>query len=424
MSFTDKEIAYLTSQPFGRLATVGAAGDPHVVPVGLHYNPELGTIDIGGIGLGRSRKYRDARARPRVAIVVDDLDPDDPTAPRGIEIRGTAEALARGGRALGGPVADELIRITPTRIVSWGIEEHWQAGPFARSVPAADRPTEGSHSRTEESHDRGESPMDELTHEITAAAPARLLYDLVADVVAAPRYFPTHLHAEVVGEPAGNRDLVARWVIDNGAVRGWRLWRTQDTDNLVIAFEHETPKPPLSAMRGEWRFEETAGGTRIRVRHSFGLAPGTDPAAAGKVAAQLDGNVPRQLAQIAELAGRIDALRAATVTDEQSVRIAAPRAEVESRAAGLLTEDAGWIHVTPSEGHLVLKQHTGLAPHLHSATGSCHFTEEAGGTTVRLRRTLTLTPEATPEDIATARKQLHTDLHAQLTALTALIPAP
>lgn len=142
MIFTDKEIEYLTSQPFGRLATVGPHGDPHVVPVGLHYNPELATIDIGGLNLGRSRKYRDVRARPRVAFVVDDVDPADPTAPRGIEIRGLAEALAEGGRRLGDQVARELIRITPTRVVSWGIEANWQAGPYARSVSPDHRRTE------------------------------------------------------------------------------------------------------------------------------------------------------------------------------------------------------------------------------------------------------------------------------------------
>ncbi|NGO71625.1 PPOX class F420-dependent oxidoreductase [Streptomyces sp. SB3404] len=151
MVFTDKEIGYLTTQPFGRLATVGPHGDPHVVPVGLHYNPEAQTIDICGLGLGRSRKYRDVRHRPLVAFVVDDVTPGDPAAPRGIEIRGVAEALAEGGRRYGEAVADELIRITPTRVVSWGIEESWQAGPRARSVPARrPRPAHLPRPRTEE----------------------------------------------------------------------------------------------------------------------------------------------------------------------------------------------------------------------------------------------------------------------------------
>ena len=48
-------------------------------------------------------------------------------------------------------------------------------------------------------------------------------------------------------------------------------------EKLVIAFQHETPKAPLSFMRGEWRFEETAdGGTLITVAHRFDLVDGLD----------------------------------------------------------------------------------------------------------------------------------------------------
>ncbi|HZC04517.1 MAG TPA: PPOX class F420-dependent oxidoreductase [Ktedonobacterales bacterium] len=119
-SFSEAEIAYIKSQRLGRLATVNAAGEPHVVPVGFRYNPATDTIDIGGHGIGGSRKYRDATARPMVAFVVDDVLP--PWQPRGIEIRGRAEALATGGKAIMAAFDDELIRITPTRIVGWGIE--------------------------------------------------------------------------------------------------------------------------------------------------------------------------------------------------------------------------------------------------------------------------------------------------------------
>ncbi|RBQ20509.1 PPOX class F420-dependent oxidoreductase [Spongiactinospora rosea] len=133
--FTDKEIAYLNGQRIGRLATAGADGAPHNVPVGVHYNAELDTIDIGGFALAGSRKYRDVLANPKVAFVVDDVVAFDPWVARGIEIRGLATAYAEGGRAAGFP-AEELIRIVPTRIVSWGIEAHWQTGFHSRRVPA------------------------------------------------------------------------------------------------------------------------------------------------------------------------------------------------------------------------------------------------------------------------------------------------
>jgi pyridoxamine 5'-phosphate oxidase family protein len=130
--FTDKEIAYLTGQQIGRLATVGADCQPHNVPVGVHYNAELDTIDIGGMNLGASRKYRDVLGNPRVSFVVDDVESFDPWVARGIEIRGRARTCTGGAAA--GFAADEMIRVVPTRIISWGIEDHWSAGYHARDV--------------------------------------------------------------------------------------------------------------------------------------------------------------------------------------------------------------------------------------------------------------------------------------------------
>jgi pyridoxamine 5'-phosphate oxidase family protein len=60
-AFTPAEIAYLQSQRLGRLATVGPDGQPHVVPVGFHYNPELDTIDIGGHDFAKRKKFRDVQ---------------------------------------------------------------------------------------------------------------------------------------------------------------------------------------------------------------------------------------------------------------------------------------------------------------------------------------------------------------------------
>jgi pyridoxamine 5'-phosphate oxidase family protein len=65
---------------------------------------------------------------------VDDLATVDPWAPRGIEIRGTAEALPYGGEALGPGFSAELIRIYPRRIVAWGIDAPPFSGRNARTV--------------------------------------------------------------------------------------------------------------------------------------------------------------------------------------------------------------------------------------------------------------------------------------------------
>lgn len=129
-TFTEAEIGYLsTTQRLGRLATVGADGRPHVMPVGVFYDPEAEAVVVGGaVNMAASRKFRDAVARPDVAIVVDDLAAVDPWTPRGIEIRGVAETHLTGGAEAGQrvgatfPFEPAWIRIRPRRILAWGID--------------------------------------------------------------------------------------------------------------------------------------------------------------------------------------------------------------------------------------------------------------------------------------------------------------
>ena len=91
---------------------MGADGTPHVVPVAFIYNAVRDTIDVGGSALERTKKFRDIERAGRAAIVVDDLASTDPWRPRGIEVRGRAEAITL-------PTA--LIRVHPERVVSWGL---------------------------------------------------------------------------------------------------------------------------------------------------------------------------------------------------------------------------------------------------------------------------------------------------------------
>jgi pyridoxamine 5'-phosphate oxidase family protein len=112
--FTAAELAYLAGgRQLGRLATVGADGTPHVVPVAWIYNAARDTLDITGYELERTKKFRDIARSGRAALVVDDLASTDPWHPRGVEVRGRAEAIA---------MPTPLIRIHPERIVSWGLE--------------------------------------------------------------------------------------------------------------------------------------------------------------------------------------------------------------------------------------------------------------------------------------------------------------
>src|SRR5919197_6539198 len=118
-AFTPEEINYLKSQRIGRLATVGADGQPHVVPVGFRYNPDADVIEIGGRGgFAKRKKYRDVGQNPRVAFVVDDVPSVNPWTVRGLEIRGIAEVLEIGGTVLGPGFDPQMFRIRPQRVIS------------------------------------------------------------------------------------------------------------------------------------------------------------------------------------------------------------------------------------------------------------------------------------------------------------------
>ncbi len=107
------EREFLAAQPLGRLATVDTLGRPHVVPVGFTYNEVTNTIDIGGFNMSSTAKFRHVRERGVAAFVVDEVL--EPWRPRGIEIRGRAEALESAADADTG-----LIRLHLDRVRSWG----------------------------------------------------------------------------------------------------------------------------------------------------------------------------------------------------------------------------------------------------------------------------------------------------------------
>jgi len=119
--FTQAELGFLADQRIGRLATVAPTGQVQNNPVGFFIDAAAGTITIGGHALGASRKFRNVQQGSTVALVVDDVPSLDPWVVRGVEIRGSAVALNDQEPPL--PYfSREIIRITPSVIISWGIE--------------------------------------------------------------------------------------------------------------------------------------------------------------------------------------------------------------------------------------------------------------------------------------------------------------
>ena len=117
--FTEIELEYLQTQRLGRLATINKNGEPQIAPVTFRYNAELDAIDIGGLNMGETQKFRNVALNGLASFVIDDILP--PFQPRGIEIRGHAQALPDGGRAISSDFSPALIRLIPGRILSWNL---------------------------------------------------------------------------------------------------------------------------------------------------------------------------------------------------------------------------------------------------------------------------------------------------------------
>jgi pyridoxamine 5'-phosphate oxidase family protein len=146
MSFKPHEVEYLKAADLGRLATIQPDGTLQNSPVGFSLNEELGTIDIVGYNMSSSRKFRNIGSNNTVAFVVDDIASRDPWRVRCLEIRGTAEQseIADAPREPNGDALDSaIIRITPRRIISFGIDDT-ETEPHRLKADSRDLPTTAS----------------------------------------------------------------------------------------------------------------------------------------------------------------------------------------------------------------------------------------------------------------------------------------
>jgi pyridoxamine 5'-phosphate oxidase family protein len=117
--FSPDERAWLASQRLGRLATVAPDGVVGNAPVTYFVRAD-DTIDIGGMRMGATKKFRNVRAGSRVAFVVDVVDTSKGWDPTYLEIRGTAEAISDTEPPADG-FSREIIRIHPDWVRSFNL---------------------------------------------------------------------------------------------------------------------------------------------------------------------------------------------------------------------------------------------------------------------------------------------------------------
>ncbi|MER6365542.1 aromatase/cyclase [Kitasatospora sp. NPDC001527] len=267
----------------------------------------------------------------------------------------------------------------------------------------------------------------EVTHTITVAAPAKAVYDLVADVTAWPQVFGPTVHAERLGLADG-QERIRLWAFANGEVRNWTSLRQLDPAGLGVSFRQERSSSPVAAMGGAWRLTEQADGTTlVELDHYWRAVDEDDEQAVRWIERACDRNSTAELAALRAAAELGDTAGELSFSFEDTEEM--PGADAAAVYAFLhrsdlwpqrlphvsrldLTEDEdgvqtmemdtlaadGSVHTTKSvrlcfPDRIVYKQ-TGLPPVMTAHTGQWLFTPVEGGVRVTSRHSVVLDPAA------------------------------
>src|SRR5437016_3462337 len=136
-NFTEAELDFLTRARVGRLATVDAAGQPHVIPVVFATDGRRLYTPLDEkpkrVEPSQLKRVRNLLENPKVAFVVDDYD-EDWTQLAWMLVKGTGKIVEKGETHATGvrlleekyaqykrmPLKDRpLIVITPLHVTSW-----------------------------------------------------------------------------------------------------------------------------------------------------------------------------------------------------------------------------------------------------------------------------------------------------------------
>ncbi|MEI5099115.1 aromatase/cyclase [Streptomyces sp. PmtG] len=290
-------------------------------------------------------------------------------------------------------------------------------------------------------------------HSVTVAAPADVVYGIIADVTLWPQYFAPNVHVEHL-ERDETSERIRIWALANGEVKNWVSRRTLDPVARRIEFRQEVSAPPVAAMGGTWVVsavdEETA---LLELHHDF-AAVDDDPAGMEWITAAVDRNSAAELDNIRDLAERHEELDGLVFAFDDTVEMAADGAAVFDflnradlwperlpHVARLdLAEDEpgvqvmamdtsardGSTHTTESvrvvfgPDRIVYKQTT--VPGLMTAhTGRWTIAPSGDGVAVTSRHTVTLKPEAVApvlgagKTVADARAYVHQALSTNST---------
>ncbi|MFC7310276.1 aromatase/cyclase [Streptomyces monticola] len=211
-------------------------------------------------------------------------------------------------------------------------------------------------------------------HEVNVAAPAGVVYGLIADATRWPWYFPPNVHVEQL-EFDGKQERLRMWATANGQVRSWTSRRVLSPALRRIEFRQELPAAPVKTMDGTWIVEALAPEqSRLTLLHDF-TVEGDDPEGVGWVERAVDSNSRTELGHLRQIAERWARLDELVLSFEDSVRVHGPAELVYD----FLYRVRDWPELVPHVSRLdAVEDQPGvqvMSMDTTTADGSSHTTE-------------------------------------------------
>ncbi|WP_282797834.1 SRPBCC family protein [Streptomyces sp. CC224B] len=162
-----------------------------------------------------------------------------------------------------------------------------------------------------------------ISHAVDVAAPAGVVYALVADPVRWPLYFPANVHVEQL-DYDGTQERLRMWVLADGQVRSWISSRVQDAARRTVTYQQDLLMEPAASMGGTWTItEDGPQRCRLHLEHAFS-AVGDRPESVAWLTRATSANARADLDSLRTVAQRFGRLDALTLSFEESLRVNGP----------------------------------------------------------------------------------------------------
>jgi aromatase len=211
-------------------------------------------------------------------------------------------------------------------------------------------------------------------HTIDVAAPADVVYGIIADVTRWPEFFAPNVHVEYLEKDEGGERLRI-WATANGEVKTWISRRDLDRDQRTITFRQEVSAAPVASMGGTWVITPVDGTRSLLELHHDFAAVDDAPDGVAWINAALDRNSDAELAGIQRVAEMADSLADVMFSFQDTVHVDGAGADVFD----FLNRADLWPARLPHVARLDFREPTPgvqvMAMDTRTADGSVHTTE-------------------------------------------------